>query len=151
MNKLQPYALVLGLGAVPLGCATTPVITIHPQQTEAPMQTGAKERNIDVTIEEVMRVLGVRHLDHIQFNLPDGYKTLTSLDDDLGILTGIYAGTVDVRKTEDGYFIEGYSGISHHKGALSRVLQEADRNEDRIITRSEMRTLKMRLYEEYAP
>lgn len=151
INNLQPYVLALGLGVL-AGCATTQPSTIHPEPREPLREVLRTEtrRGNEATIEDIMRVLGVKQPMQIQFNLPDGYTTARFLDDDLSILVGIYAGTIDVRKREDGYFIEGYSRRYQNHDALRRVLQEADTNGDHIIPRSEVRALQRRLYEAYA-
>ena len=146
MKKIQPYVLALGIGASALtGCATTQVANRPAQQTE--------QREYAI-IEEAMKVLGVRNPSMIQMNLPDGYKTSRFEDATLRILAGIYAGTVEVRKTvrktEKGYTANGSYSQFQHPDAMRKVLREADTNGDKIITKQESRDLAMRLYEENA-
>ena len=129
MKKIAPYVLALGVGASALtGCATTQY----------------------ATIDEAMKVLGVRSPSMIEMNLPDGYKTSRFEDANLRTLAGIYAGTVEVKRTENRYTANGSYSQIQHPDAMRRVLREADTNKDKIITRQESRDLAMRLFEEIA-
>jgi|TARA_B100001971_G_C17993435_1_gene433528 hypothetical protein len=142
MKKIAPYVLALGVGASALtGCATTQMANRPAQQTEQ------KEY---ATIDEAMEVLGARSPSMIQMNLPDGYKTSIFEDRNLRTLAGIYAGTVEVKRTGNGYTANGSYSQFQHPDAMRRVLKEADTNGDKIITRQESRDLAMRLYEENA-
>lgn len=142
MKKIAPYVLALGVGASALtGCATTQIANKPAQQTEQKKYA---------TIDEAMKVLGVRSPNMIETNLPDGYKTSRFESPDLRTLAGIYAGTVEVKRTENGYITTGSYSEFQHPDAMRRVLQEADTNKDKIITRQELRDLEMRLYKENA-
>ncbi|MBS3116088.1 hypothetical protein J4421_00675 [Candidatus Woesearchaeota archaeon] len=141
MNKIQSYALALGIGVSALtGCATIP------RDNKPAPQTTQKE----MQLEEAMKVLDVRSLSMIQMNLPAGYKTSRFEDGILRTLAGIYAGTVGVKRTEEGYVAKGYYSQLQQPDAMRRVLREADTNDDKIITRQEARDLAVRLYEENA-
>ena len=65
-------------------------------------------------------------------------------------LAGIYAGTVKVRRTERGYFIDGSYSQMLHPEALHRVLEDADVNGDKIITGKETNNLKDKMFVKYA-
>ncbi|MDP3734129.1 MAG: hypothetical protein Q8R37_02780 [Nanoarchaeota archaeon] len=123
INKIQSSVLALGLGVSALpGCATTPKVT--PEE---------------------------------KFLVPEGYSTrpLTnwkSEKETIKTLAGIYAGTVEVKRTASGgYFIK--SRPSAHQDLhiyIERVLQEVDTNRDEIITIQELRDLEAKLFEEYS-
>lgn len=129
MKKIQQYALALGLSAMALiGCAP---------------------KNY-ATVGEAMKVLKVRDSGMIHVNLPNGYKTLITLDGKLRSLAGIYAGTVDVKKIKNGYAAQGSYSQAEHPEAMERVLSDVDVNGDKIVTRQEIKDLTDRVYRERA-
>ena len=102
------------------------------------------------TVREAMEVLKVKNPHMISMNLPQGYKTSKNLEGYLRLLAGIYAGTVQVKKTDKGYSAEGVYSEFKNPEAMERVLREADNYKDKIITRPEIKDLMVKLYEQYA-
>ena len=145
MKGILPYAIAILFGA---GCATTGT-NIKPAQ-----QIEVKEC---ATMAEAMKVLGVTDPSMIQTNLPDGYKTLApsigarlSPHGTLTILAGIYAGTMEIRKTSDGYISMGTYSRSSHPEALKYVLGKADVNGDKVVTPKEISDMEAKVFKEYA-
>lgn len=110
----------------------------------------AKDR---ATRQEAKEVLNVKHSGMIR-SLPNGYKTSNSIEMTVRELAGIYNGGVKVYKEEDEntikYISTGtYSQFQDPK-SYEKVLENADVNKDKIITRQEARDLQNKVYEEYA-
>lgn len=99
------------------------------------------------TIKEAAEVLKVGR-GEIDLNLLNGYKALRADEGNIRTLAGIYAGTVNVKRTEDGYVAEGSYSQSQHPSAMEKALKEADTNGDKIVTPQEVRDLAAKLYEE---
>ena len=141
MERIKPIALATGLGAITLGgCATTKNVSTIPKHVETRSYSA---------LDDAMRVLGVKNATMIS-RLPDGYITLKNIDARLRILAGVYAGTVTVRKTKEGYIAEGSYSQFENPEALDRVIKEADTNNDKIITLQEANGLARKLYQQYA-
>lgn len=131
--------LALGLSAAILTGAT-----IMPTANRPTEQTPTKKY---ATIKEAAEVLKVGR-GEIDLNLLNGYKALRADEGNIRTLAGIYAGTVNVKRTEDGYVTEGSYSQSRHPGSMEKVLKEADTNEDKIVTPQEVRDLAAELYKE---
>ncbi len=137
IKKIQ-LVLALGLNTTILtGCATMPIVNRPIEQTATKKYATIKEAT------EVLRVgPGMIYL-----NLPDGYKASRLEEGNLKTLAGIYAGTVNVKKIEDGYVAEGSYSLSQNPDAMEKALKEADTNKDKIVTGKEVRDLAARLCE----
>lgn len=130
MNKIQKCTLALGMGASVLGCAT-----------QAPVQNNV--------INQAMDVLRISCPSQIQ-HLPGGYKTTRDTAATLRTLAGVYAGTVDLEKTEKGYSAKGIYNQIENPEALEKVLMKADTDGDYIITRDELKSLADIMYQKHA-
>jgi hypothetical protein len=93
--------------------------------------------------------------------LPNGYKTSEEIGMNLRILAGIYNGGMKLYKEE--YEEEGkdYSKIKvsvsmgiygqvEDPRSYEKVLEDADVNKDKIITKEEVRNLEKKAYKKYA-
>jgi hypothetical protein len=132
IQKIKKYALAFGLSALALtGCATTRIENKS-------------------SIEYAMKILEINEPSRLQLNLPEGYKTLLFEDARLRAIAGVYAGTVKVERTKNGYIARGFYSEAMHPEAMLMALREADTNGDKIITRKEAEDLSIRVYEENA-
>ena len=146
-QKITPYILALGIGATTLaGCAGFHLDYKPTYQTRTERRIKIREEK---QTKKAMNVLHVNDPAQVRTS-HEGYKVLRSERGDLRILAGIYAGTVKVRKTKDGYFIRGNYTEAQNPNAMQRVLREADKNKDKIITRQEISDLANRIYPKYA-
>jgi len=107
----------------------------------------------NATYQEAKEALNVKHNGMIE-SLPNGYKTSRGIEMTVRELAGIYSGGVKVIKEEDEntvkYISTGtYSQFQDPK-SYERVLEDADVNKDKIITRQEIRALQEKVYEKYA-
>ena len=77
-----------------------------------------------------------------------------SMEVDLNLIEGIYAGTVGVKRTSEGYQIEGnmpsYDSLEEKMKSRLRVRMNADVDNDCRITPEEVRNLKSYLMEKVA-
>tara|TARA_Y100000034_G_C6857361_1_gene389830 strand:+ start:873 stop:1319 length:447 start_codon:yes stop_codon:yes gene_type:complete len=84
-------------------------------------------------------------------SFPNGYKTSMGLEGNLRNLAGIFAGTIDVMitKYENGYKVvtDGVYSQFEHPEAMNSVLRLADENNDKIITREEVKELQDSIYQ----
>ena len=101
------------------------------------------------TAEEAMKVIGTKNLTKIERNLPDGYKSSKGDGSILRVLSGLYAGTAKIKRTEDGkgYCMGGKPSAKTED--LLLVLEEADVNSDKIVTPSETEDLVGKLFKEF--
>jgi hypothetical protein len=102
------------------------------------------------TTTEAMKLLNITNRAMLDLNLPNGYITSKPIRSYLNVLAGIYSGTVQVTRTENGYSANGQYCEMQNPDALSRVLNEADTNHDKIITVQEITNLKNKIFEENA-
>jgi len=140
IKKVCPYVLALGFGALTLtGCSTmAQVVNDFEEQIRSKKYT---------SLEKAKRVLNTNQSYAVEI-LPKGYITLKALDSRLKTLAGIYAGTIELKKTKQGYCAKGFYSEYTHPGALLKVLKEADTNKDRIITSQEVRNLERKILKE---
>lgn len=112
----------------------------------------AQDRTEEVNIQKAMEVLNARDISYVRF-LPNGYITKLGNDTELMGLAGILDGTTRVYKNK-GENKSGYTVIGFYSRAqqdeLEKVLEMADENKDKIITKQETQNLKEELYEAYA-
>ncbi len=127
IKKVCPYVLALGFGALTLtGCSTmAQVVNDFEEQIRSKKYT---------SLEKAKRVLNTNQSYAVEILL----KTLA----------GIYAGTIELKKTKQGYCAKGFYSEYTHPGALLKVLKEADTNKDRIITSQEVRNLERKILKE---
>ncbi len=120
-QRIQKVALSVGLGLATLsGCASGNV-------------------NRRPSMREATRVLGT--VPFMVTSLPSGYITDKRTEIRLRGLAGVYAGTADFRCTKNGYSVEGFYSQLANPEAIVRVLKDADTNDDKIVTRDEVRNL----------
>ena len=129
-GKIQPYALALGIWASFL--------------TESAVGRDCKEY---ATPQEAVNVLK-SPIETITGTI-NGYKTLKKTLRDLKNLSGIINGTIEVKKIDEKYKIEGDYN-ENNPDALQKILELADENCDKIITQQEARKLEDKLYKEYS-
>lgn len=113
----------------------------------------AKQSNVTnvskefATFEDARKKLG---LDTSQIRSINGYKISRFSDPRLRTIAGIYAGTVKVKKTDNGYMANGVYSQFENPEAMERACKEADINGDFVITNKELRDLELNVYEKYA-
>ena len=122
--KLKQLALGTGLVTILMGCSPTRV----PPKSEFELRRSLTK----------------------QTQMMD-YKIKSNLKHKLNTLAGIYAGTVDVYKMDNGYLTSGSYNQVKNPNALKEVLKDADVNpEDKIITSEEVENLEFRIYRRYS-
>ncbi|MFH0949294.1 MAG: hypothetical protein V1802_02295 [Candidatus Aenigmatarchaeota archaeon] len=80
----------------------------------------------------------------------DGYKALHYADVYLNVIAGIYAGTSEVRRTDDGFLVIGDYKQSEHPEAMKKALEDADTDKNKEITSEEASKLAQILFEKIA-
>lgn len=133
IEKIKPYIVALEIGATTLtGCATNRLL----QRDYA-------------TMNETSKIL--KTSPSMIAYLPNGYKSSKATEMGLILLAGIVNGTVDVKLTQEGnvkkYIAEGTYSQARNPEALELIMEAADTNEDKIITREEEKALKMYIFE----
>ena len=133
IEKIKPYVVALEIGATTLtGCATNRLL----QRDYAAMDEASK---ILKTSPSMIAYL------------PNGYKSSISTEMGLRLLAGIVSGTIEVKLIQEGnirkYIAEGTYSQARNPEALEVVMEAADTNEDKIITREEEKALKMYIFE----
>ena len=133
MKKIIPYIIALGIGASSLtSCATS-----------SPLMSCLPEDNID----RAMRVLDIDNEKMLYRTLPDNYIASRMDKDKLNILAGIYTGTIKAIPTEGGYLFDGFYSEIRNPDSMRRVLKDADKNRDKIITSEEVSSLVKKVLE----
>ena len=100
-------------------------------------------------MQKATSVLGIPG-EYIAYDLPDGYVTSQNIADILRKLSAVLNGTLKVKKTTDGYLMEGeYDDRDFSSESLLGVCREADViTPDKVITWEEAANLEKRICEE---
>ena len=131
------------------GCATTRMSYPAVQQGTNSFPE-LKVSRYSSRIEKAMNVLELKSPRYLYYNLPDGYLSSKFEVPKVRVLAGIYAGTVEVWKTEKGYSANGEYSQFQYPDEFIKVLREADINKDKIITKKELDVLTFKIYQENA-
>ena len=100
-------------------------------------------------MQRASSVLGIPS-SYITYDLPEGYMASPSTADTLRKLAGVLKGTLKVKKTTDGYLMEGeYDDRDFNSESLLQVCREADvLTPDKVISWEEAANLEKRICEE---
>jgi len=102
------------------------------------------------SIEDAIKILNTER--YKIKNLPNGYKSSEGIEMEIREIAGIYSGGIKVKKKEKDnsikYVSHGVYSQLEDPESYERVLENADSNKDKIITREEIKDLKFKVYEE---
>ena len=129
MNSLRALAVASILAA---GC-------VAPQSGQEPIQSPPRS-----TYTEAQRMVGPR-----PENLQNGYFTSPFSRSTMTTIAGVYAGTVQVQRTQSGTVVrttcQGEYSQFRNPEAMDRACKDADLDSDHILTDQEVRALARRV------
>lgn len=127
MAKIFPYLLALtGSLILSNGCSTTEESAFYEENLE---------RGKLLKKSEIIKILEVE--DSTSVENYKGYSYLVGEENHLELLAGVYSGDVIIRKEKYGYETEGFYERKQ-VDFIEKVLEEADKNNDQIVTWREL-------------
>lgn len=97
-------------------------------------------------IDRVKKELDIKNDALLERNLRNGYYSTRYGGMDLRTIAGIIAGTIKVRKTENGYKGEGTFSQYLQQDFLDKVCEIADTDDNKIVTDREARDALLKAY-----
>lgn len=145
-KKIRNYALTLGLLGAMSSCSTIDNIV---QRDREPARI---EREVTPSVFDyrALQILGVEYNPSFAVELPEGYLTTESGLLRLQYLAAIKSGNTSFDEKEQISTLGNQNpALNSNREDYNKVLQRADSNGDRIITRSEINNLEKIMREEY--
>ena len=145
-KKIRNYTLTLGLLSAMSSCETLDNLV---QRDREPVK---RETAVTPSVFDyrALQILGVEHMPSFAIELPEGYLTTESNHLRLRYLAAIKSGNTTFDEREIIYTRGRWNpALESEREDYLKVLQRADSNGDRIITREEVNNLERIMRGEY--
>ncbi len=154
LKKIVPFILIGGILSLGSGCEMLKCNRAFSQyRGKSAISSNYYYTPRSLSDKSLMSALDVNNMGLVEkYGLPEGYICLVDNVDNLNKIAGVYAGTAEIKEISGIIFIEEkekYKPFLDNYVHLTKALESADKNGDKIVTRSEVKQLENDLVHQY--